>query len=258
MLHPFDEDGQLWEFVSNGGIEAAPQPARIRAQITKFQAATGIKNGEMQKLLAVNGNSWNKFMNGTYANQWNAMSNGTYQNAVYFFYCEKKAGAKAIGKTRALAKPSDGAGGNENAKKAFPDLSGVTLEDDHVWQTPGEVRKELRTIMTKYDVSVSSLARAQGLPYQSLLKFTQASDEWAASGNQCYPSAAAIVEKVRLVEGRPKSAKRKALEQEVASGETDRRSGGPNLGMDPNGKYWMMPGARMVKDSLGRHSITYD
>ena len=57
--------------------------------------------------------------------------------------------------------------------------------------------------------------------------------------------------------GKPKSAKRKALEAEVAAGQVSRRTGGPNLGLDPDGKFWTMPGAHFKKDALGRMYIAY-
>ena len=57
--------------------------------------------------------------------------------------------------------------------------------------------------------------------------------------------------------GKPKSAKRKALEEEVAKGVVNIRTGGPKLGLDPNGSFFCMPGAYMAKDALGRHYIAY-
>ena len=62
---------------------------------------------------------------------------------------------------------------------------------------------------------------------------------------------------MRIALGKPKSAKRKALEAEVAAGDVSYRTGGPNLGLDPDGRFYCMPGARFVKDSLGRMTIVY-
>ena len=95
------------------------------------------------------------------------------------------------------------------------------------------------------------------MPYQSFNNFVKAGGQWGGKDNQAYHPAAALVEKVRIALGKPKSAKRKALEAEVAAGDVSRRTGGPNLGLDPDGKYWMMPGARFTKDSLGRMQIVY-
>ncbi|KAJ1632237.1 hypothetical protein T492DRAFT_838532 [Pavlovales sp. CCMP2436] len=78
-----------------------------------------------------------------------------------------------------------------------------------------------------------------------------------------YHPAAKLIEKVRIAAGKPKSSKRAALEEEMAAGicSHEARSasgaGGPNLGLDPNGRYWMEPGVRIVKDALGRNSMSY-
>ena len=121
--------------------------------------------------------------------------------------------------------------------------------------TPAEVRKELRAALQKYDASVATLARAASMPYQSFNNFMKASGDFGGRDNQCYHPAADLVERLRLATGKAKSKKRKALEAEVDAGIVDSRSGGPKLGLDPHGKYWMPVGApfRMTKDSLGRN-----
>ena len=62
---------------------------------------------------------------------------------------------------------------------------------------------------------------------------------------------------MRIVLRKPKSAKRKALEAEVANGEVHHRTGGPKLGLDPDGSYFAPAGAYMAKDALGRYFITF-
>ena len=50
-----------------------------------------------------------------------------------------------------------------------------------------------------------------------------------------------------------KTKKRKALEAEM-----DANPGrAPFLGLDPNKKYWALPGAAFAKDAVGRTTITY-
>ena len=70
-----------------------------------------------------------------------------------------------------------------------------------------------------------------------------------------YQPAAELVERLRVATGKEKSKKRKALEAEVADGVVDRRTGGPKLGLDPNGKYWVPAGMPLyfTKDALGRN-----
>ena len=134
-------------------------------------------------------------------------------------------------------------------------MSRTALENGYTWLTPGEVRKGLQDLVLSHDTSVAGLARAAGVHYQSFNNFTKAGGAWGGKDNQAYHPAAALVEKVRIALGKPKSAKRKALEAEVADGIVSRRTGGPNLGLDPDGKYLMLAGMRMTKDSLGRYSI---
>ena len=83
----------------------------------------------------------------------------------------------------------------------------------------------------------------------------KATGDFGGRDNQAYHPAAQLVEKVRLATGKDKSKKRKALEAEMDSGICDRRTGGPRLGLDPNGKYLMPAGSpfHMVKDALGRN-----
>jgi len=202
-------------------------------------------------------------MHGKYKDPWSATQNGTYFAAAYFFYRERKLGKHALGKTRAHKASASGAGAaaadtaasTSTKKLPLPDTAGVST-DGMTYLTPAEVRKELRAALQKYDASVATLARAASMPYQSFNNFMKASGDFGGRDNQCYHPAADLVERLRLATGKAKSKKRKALEAEVDAGIVDSRSGGPKLGLDPHGKYWMPVGApfRMTKDSLGRNA----
>jgi hypothetical protein len=245
-------------------------PARLRTKIRKLLTSTDIKIGEFQKMLSVNANSYGKFMNGKYKDPWSATQNGTYVAAAFFFYMEERLGKQALGKTRArhattssssprattdaVSKTKSRTGG---AKPALPDVRTTQLENGHTWLTPGEVRKGLQDLQLTFDTSVAGLARMADVPYQSFNNFVKAGGMWGAKDNQAYPRAAALVEKVRIQLQKPKSAKRKALEAEVEAGIVHHRTGGPKLGLDPDGKYYGPPGAYMAKDSLGRHYLAY-
>ena len=89
-----------------------------------------------------------------------------------------------------------------------------------------------------------------------LQRFTHAGD-FGGEGNQAYHPAAELAEKFRIARGKGKGTKRSALEAEVATGRVDRCTGGPLLGLDPNKRYMVFPGAHMTKDALGRHTISY-
>ena len=81
--------------------------------------------------------------------------------------------------------------------------------------------------------------------------------DFGGEGNQAYHPAAELAEKFRIARGKGKGTKRSALEAEVATGRVDRCTGGPLLGLDPNKRYMVFPGAHMTKDALGRHTISY-
>ena len=92
------------------------------------------------------------------------------------------------------------------------------------------------------------------MPYQSFNNFMKASGSHGGSENQAYRPAAQLSEKLRLQAGKPKSKKRKVLEAEMDSNP----GRAPFLGLDPNKKYWCMPGAHFGKDAAGRNVISYD
>ena len=240
-------------------------PNRLRAQINKLLQDTDIKITEFQKIISVNPASWAKFMHGTYKDQWSATQNGTYWAAAYFFYREKRLGQRSMAKLRAhgaantskmCTTPSAVSSTTTSGTKkpALPSIADVTT-NNIVYQTPGEVRKELRTVLQKYDASVASLARAADVPYQSFNNFMKATGDFGGRDNQAYQPAATLVEKLRIATGKPKSKKRTALEAEMDEGIVDRRTGGPRLGLDPNKKY-LVPAHTplyMAKDHLGRN-----
>lgn len=202
-------------------------PGRLRGQINKLLQDTDIKITEFQKIIGVNANSYGKFMHGKYKDPWSATQNGTYWAAAYFFYREKRLGNRAMGKTRAYSAaattPVGPAAGSAKpvAKTPLPDVSGVST-DGTTYQTPAEVRKELRAVLSKYDSSVAALARAADVPYQSFNNFMKATGDFGGRDNQAYHPAAEIVERLRLATGKEKSKKRKALEAEMEEGVCDR------------------------------------
>jgi hypothetical protein len=115
------------------------------------------------------------------------------------------------------------------------------------------VRKSLRTALSTYKTSVAELARLAGVPYQSFNNFMKASGSHGGSENQAYRPAAKLSEKLRVKTAKAKTKKRKALEAEM-----DANPGrAPFLGLDPNKKYWALPGAAFAKDAVGRTTITY-
>ena len=82
---------------------------------------------------------------------------------------------------------------------------------------------------------------------RALGRFLSQGGEFGGEEMEFYRPCALFCEKVRVFENRPKSKKRKALDEEAQA--TGRA---PFLGLNPNKKYWMGPGMGFKKDELGR------
>ena len=140
-------------------------------------------------------------------------------------------------------------------KPPLPDNLGEIPTDGRVYQTPGEVRKALRRTLCMYSASVSVLARLAGEPYQGFNNFMKArGGDFDGENLRAYKPAAYLAERIRIVEKKPKTKKRKALEAETRAGSE------PFLGVNPK-KVWLATpeeNLRLVKDSLGRYSLEWD
>ena len=164
--------------------EKLKSPNMVRAGLRKFLQTTGmtqtathspaqtprgspLSEGYLSlqallKILQVNSNSYNRFMNGKYKDQWSATSNNTYDAGSYFLYREKKAGKQSFAALHSSKTAANGGGGT--AKVSLPDVSGVVLEDFQVFLTPIEVRKEIQRVLATYKCSQSDIAKAAGAP----------------------------------------------------------------------------------------------
>mmetsp|Transcript_25424 Transcript_25424/g.73338 ORF Transcript_25424/g.73338 Transcript_25424/m.73338 type:complete len:305 (-) Transcript_25424:237-1151(-) len=226
-------------------------PNQVRARVRKLLQQTDIKVAEFQRMLQVDANSYNSFMNGKYKDQWMAAENLTFEPAVHFFLRERRLGKEAIGKTRARNK------GKTGGSRPFPNISAVTT-DGLTYLTPGETRRELSKLLKGHEMSLAALARLAGVPAQSLTQFCKAGGDFGAAGNRAYRPAAELVEKVRVALKMPKSKKRLGLEAEVAAGRVE-PDGQPFLGVNPKERCFCLAGDRpvLVRDALGRRVVEY-
>ena len=106
-----------------------------------------------------------------------------------------------------------------NSLPKLPDLSGVKMENQHVYQIPEEVRMEIFELRTKFKFSNAELAAAVGRtgganPGQAVNRFLNATGGIGENMN-IYTPLAHFVEKMRIYEKRPKSQKRKQLEKDA-------------------------------------------
>jgi len=151
-------------------------PNALRGQMRKFLASSEMKVGDFQRILGVNAGSYNTFLNGKYKDQWNATGNSTYTQAAYFFYNEKKLGKKSMANTLKASKPQAAA-----SKPALPDVSEVELpeEEDIVYLTPGEVRKELQAVLKTYKCTQAELSLKCGASSgNAMSRFSNAGGDW--------------------------------------------------------------------------------
>ena len=199
------------------------------------------------KILQVNSNSYNRFMNGKYKDQWSATSNNTYDAGSYFLYREKKAGKQSFAALH--SSKTAASGGGATAKVSLPDVSGVVLEDFQVFLTPIEVRKEIQRVLATYKCSQSDIAKAAGAPNGGAVsRFMAKGGEFGGKDMDFYEAGAEFLEKLRIKENKPKSKKRKAIEAETRPGKK------PFLGHDPNQKVWCFADEtpQHTRDALGR------
>ncbi|XRB22312.1 hypothetical protein RI054_30g121630 [Pseudoscourfieldia marina] len=268
----------------------AVSPGILRSQVRKFLEATGATATSFQEVIGVNSNSYGKFMRNEYKDNWNAVMNGTYDKARYFFFREKKLGKKSManmykngggaaapapapaappppptgamgappppppsGSAAPPAPPAPAAGAGAGARPPLPDVSAVELDDENVYLTPKEVRAAITALGKKYKFTHQQLVDAFGCTCagNAVGRFMSKSGDFGGGEMDMYRPAALFFEKLRVHEGKPKSKKRKALEEE-AQGRKDKK---PFLGLDPNKKYWVMPDTVAMKDSLGRFRL---
>ena len=114
-----------------------------------------------------------------------------------------------------------------------------------MYLNPKEVRAEVSSLKARYKCSNADLAKAvwpakasgSSQPGAAVGRFLGAGGDFGGEEMEFYRPCALFCEKVRVFENRPKTKKRKALEEEV---ETTGRA--PFLGLNPNKKYLMCPG----------------
>lgn len=238
-------------------------PQALRTKIRNFLETYNVTASSFQKVIGVSANSYGQFMTGKYKDPWAATQNGTYWRAGYFFWSDerqkvedsivKKLKANASAATKAAGAAAGG--GAAGKKPPLPDVTAITLTSDDVYLTPKEVRAEVSGLKARYKCTNADLAKAvwpakasgTSQPGAAVGRFLGAGGEFGGEEMEFYRPCALFCEKVRIFENRPKTKKRKALEEEV---ETTGRA--PFLGLNPNKKYLMCPGMSFKKDALGR------
>tara|TARA_B110000305_G_scaffold236194_1_gene297132 strand:- start:16 stop:1077 length:1062 start_codon:yes stop_codon:yes gene_type:complete len=246
---------EFWQDWCDGDGVKRLSPQALRTKIRKFIETYNVTASSFQKVIGVNANSYGKFMTGKYKDPWAATQNSTYWNAGYFFWSDerqavddsivKKLKANASAATKAAAAGGGAGGGAAGKKPPLPDVTAIILTSNDVYLNPKEVRAEVSSLKARYKCSNADLAKAvwpakasgSSQPGAAVGRFLGAGGDFGGEEMEFYRPCALFCEKVRVFENRPKTKKRKALEEEV---ETTGRA--PFLGLNPNKKYLMCPG----------------
>jgi len=139
-------------------------------------------------------------------------------------------------------------------KPPLPNVSHVKI-DERVFLTPKEVRAEISALKRKFKFNNTELGRACAhhqtvQPGAPVSRFLASGGDFGGQKMDIYVPLVHFVEKMRVHENRPKSAKRVALELETAPFSS------PFLGFDPKNPGIHFAGEYLTKDYLGRNDFT--
>lgn len=230
-------------------------PNQIRAAIRKYLAENTITQTEFINRIKVNSNSYGKFMNQKYKNEWSAVENGTYLSAACYLAVEdlkKKIAAleeKKVSNKRSAEQVEEKTAGEvanddvpppkkktkAEAEALLQEISAVDVPiDGPVYASCDEIRAALNKFFMSAGITETAWLRCIGAQSNSLNSFRKFKGEGAGASNQVYRKAWRFFEQKRILEQKPKSAKR--LEHEATYG-----AAGFPLRHD-NGMRWVFTG----------------
>lgn len=201
-------------------------PNQIRAAVRKYQAENTITQLELAHRIGVLPGSFSKFMTQHYMNEWSALDNNVYWEAAKFLAVEEIKGKMAAleAKKRGVTEMSGGEGAANAAdpKRAKLQAADMKLQQITSVALPAHVPvyatcDEIRSALNRF-FATSGATEAQWLhcvdaPAKSLNNFRQMSGAGAGGANQIYWKAYRFFEQKRILENKPKSAKRLEYER---------------------------------------------
>ena len=269
------------------GVSVAPKA--LRAKIRTFLETWNVTATSFQKVIAVNSNSYGKFMTMQYKNQWSATSNGTYMSAAYFFYVDKKLGKDSItatlkrgqavatsGITSSMAQPlvepnSNGVQATAGLPSSSKSSVGLTPRgmpktarpaqkpplpdlssvniDERVFLNPKEVRAEISAIKRRYKCNNASIGRAVG---EMNSQPGAAVSRFLDKGGDFGGGQMEIYRPLAHFCEKFRVYENKPKSAKRIMLEAEAGDGSPYLGHDTSRPTIFFPGAFLAKDNLGR------
>ncbi|KAG9235694.1 hypothetical protein BJ875DRAFT_373718 [Amylocarpus encephaloides] len=215
---------------------------QVRRKLRNFIEANEMKLGELQKALGVSGQSFNTFLGQTGPHK--GAGTATYPAAFRFFQKRKERGIK---------EPVKRVKKGEEKKNDFSDihLEGEAEVAVKVFDSCDEVRKKINAYIKEPNVTRAQFLRdiAKTYPEKKRLQSKVLNDflgkKGASAGNTSaiFYSSYVFFEKMRIHQGKPKSAHHVEMEKRHPQGfETKRRMDGP---------IFCMVGDRPYEDKYG-------
>lgn len=228
---PWEEEG--WVPRTKAGKQKSPNVIRgeLQRYIDKCKADGTMTQTKIIEKMGVNNNTFRRFMDPkTYKDQWSGLQNGTYWAGARLLeearHDEEKA-KKAAGSS-AKRKAAAATGEAPTSKKSKKDQATELIErinavegvsdDSKIFDSCPEVVKKIKDFLQRDGITKAMLLKALGdINSNSLNRFLRGKQQ-DQCGNVTYKKAYVFFEKLRLLEGEPKSSKRLSSEAENPSG----------------------------------------
>ncbi|KAI5816260.1 hypothetical protein BZA77DRAFT_61521 [Pyronema omphalodes] len=227
---------------------------QIRRMIREYLNSGEMKVTEFQKTIRANSNSYGRFMK--LKGPWDGNSNNTYYGACRFFMRREKAKKREKEKNKSTKKQKTG-------EAALPDISNIKLDKEdednvEVYDTCDELRKKISLYLMNTGISKTALCRAfaaqfhtrgnASIQVKQLNDFCMKKGPDAGNTSTVFYGGYIYFEKLRIAEGKPKSAFRLQMEKEWGA------EGGFNITESSSRGHWMPAGASVGMNQYGKMS----
>ncbi|KAF1812217.1 hypothetical protein P152DRAFT_28584 [Eremomyces bilateralis CBS 781.70] len=217
------DDESDWDlFAAIEDIPITKTPAQVRTQIRRLIDSGELKIGEFCKKIGVSNRSYNDFIRQTRGGD----NSNTYIHGLAYLQYRARKGKKIT--TKRPKKDVDASG---KPVAVDWDVSAIHLDGEdanavEVYDTCDEVRRKVDAQLRKPGVTQAALMRAikaqfhppKSLSSSSLQNFRNKRGANAGATSDVFYGAYVFFEKMRLKEGKPKSAHRQRMEQEWPRG----------------------------------------
>ena len=228
---PWEEEG--WVPMTTTGKQKSPNVIRgeLQRYIDKCKADGTMTQTKIIEKMGVNNNTFRRFMDPkTYKDQWSGVQNGTYLAGARLLeearHDEEKAKKSAGSSTKRKAAAATGEA--PTSKKSKKDQAIMLIErinavegvsdDGKVFDSCPELVTKIKDFLQRDGITKAMLLKALGdINSNSLNRFLIGKQQ-DQCGNVTYKRAYVFFEKLRLMEGKPKSSKRLSNEAKNPSG----------------------------------------